>query len=97
MRATTNARSSCPAPRRLLGQVQSPKDRTMQGLRIAVLEREFERGAAMTSAKGAFEIPAVGPGPYTIDVRDERGESVQVDHIDQVAHQDRVELAIKLR
>ena len=86
-----------PAPRRMLGKVQSKADRTMQGLRIAIHEREFERGAAMTSAQGAFEITGVGPGPYTVDVRDDRGEPVAVDHVDQVAHEDRIELAIKLR
>ncbi len=83
-RPTYNRDVLLPLPRKMLGHLKtSPsakkEDPDRSGFWISVSENGLHRGTAKTDQEGAFQLNAVGTGPYDFTLRDQDGEVLPID------------------
>lgn len=85
-----------PVPRPMKGAVFTRGRKPRAGVLVRVSETGLHRGTAVSGSDGTFEIAAVGPGPFEIEVRDDSGQSVPVEGIEtaKLLTAERVEVAI---
>jgi len=70
-----------PLPRTMLGKLkakESIKGLDQRSFWISVSENGLHRGTAKTDPSGAFQLDAVGTGPYNFTLRDQDGETLPV-------------------
>jgi len=64
--ASARARQAGPAP--LAGTIYDATGAVLPGVEVALVDANDNRWVAMSNASGRFDLPAVGPGKYVLEV-----------------------------